>query len=33
MATVVHDVDLLVAAEVLDWPVAEEVKAIFERYP
>jgi hypothetical protein len=32
MATVVYGVGLLVAARALDWPVAEEVNAIFERY-
>ncbi|HEX5608957.1 MAG TPA: hypothetical protein VFX45_02555 [Solirubrobacterales bacterium] len=33
MATVVYGVGLLVAAQALDWPIAEEVNTIFERYP
>jgi hypothetical protein len=32
MATVVYGVGLLVAAQALDWPDAEEVNAVFERY-
>jgi hypothetical protein len=33
MATVVYGIGLLVAAQTLAWPDAEEINAIFERYP
>lgn len=33
MASVVYGVGLLVAARSLDWPDANEVEAIFARYP
>jgi hypothetical protein len=33
MATVVYGVGLLVAAQALGWPDAEEVNAVFARFP
>ncbi|HSS03979.1 MAG TPA: hypothetical protein VLK89_02170 [Solirubrobacterales bacterium] len=33
MATVVYGLGLLIAAQVLGWPNAEEVERIFARYP
>jgi hypothetical protein len=33
MATVIFGLTLLILADVLGWPNADEVVAIFERYP